>query len=243
MRKLKIDDPLDAFAVHGACGLWGCVAVGFFCTPAYSYAPHANSQLYSTLGGYDCGVLYGGSGQLLAAQIVSPLLIALWAGSLSAIAFAGMRTAKMLRVSEYTERIGLDNTKHGGGAYPAIDAAIDAAIKEVQKGTGDSFPLPPYPCPRHSLPLTPLALLQVSSSLKKDLREPSAHKMKEDTAPGAQSTDTSPAWTSPALSCSDGIAAPPPIAAEGWERQARSTRHPSRDLGPTGEDSSNTASA
>ena len=62
MRRLKIDDPLDAFAVHGACGLWGCIAVGFFCTCDYSY----------TASGKDCGVFYGG-GLLLATQIVGPL--------------------------------------------------------------------------------------------------------------------------------------------------------------------------
>merc|ERR1719233_165867 len=28
--RLKIDDPLDASAVHGACGLWGLVSVGLF---------------------------------------------------------------------------------------------------------------------------------------------------------------------------------------------------------------------
>merc|ERR1719310_1882094 len=49
MRKLKIDDPLDAFAVHGACGFWGCIAVGFFAVGDYT--------------GKDAGLFYGGVGQ------------------------------------------------------------------------------------------------------------------------------------------------------------------------------------
>merc|ERR1712066_509563 len=30
LRMLKIDDPVDAFAVHGACGMWGTLAAGLF---------------------------------------------------------------------------------------------------------------------------------------------------------------------------------------------------------------------
>ena len=30
MIKFKIDDPVEASQVHGFCGLWGVIAVGFF---------------------------------------------------------------------------------------------------------------------------------------------------------------------------------------------------------------------
>merc|ERR1719163_962391 len=30
IKKLKIDDPVDAFSVHGSCGIWGCIAAAVF---------------------------------------------------------------------------------------------------------------------------------------------------------------------------------------------------------------------
>merc|ERR1719379_1026096 len=30
IRKLRVDDPVDAFSVHGACGIWGCLAAALF---------------------------------------------------------------------------------------------------------------------------------------------------------------------------------------------------------------------
>jgi Amt family ammonium transporter len=30
MNKLKIDDPCSATQIHGFCGFWGVIAVGFF---------------------------------------------------------------------------------------------------------------------------------------------------------------------------------------------------------------------
>ena len=59
MRRLRIDDPLDAFAVHGANGILGIVLVGFFTTEEFSFACDDN-------GAREAGVFYGGSGRLLA---------------------------------------------------------------------------------------------------------------------------------------------------------------------------------
>jgi len=100
MKRLRIDDPLDAFSVHGACGIWGVVAVGFFGVREYICGA-ADSN---------CITIPGQT----AMQIVGVLLIILWTSVTSAILFGTLRLAHMLRVSENTEIIGLDMDHHLG---------------------------------------------------------------------------------------------------------------------------------
>ena len=59
--RFRIDDPLDAFAVHGACGLWGVLACALFTTPQY-----AREVAGLDNGG---GLLYGGT-LLIGASLV-----------------------------------------------------------------------------------------------------------------------------------------------------------------------------
>jgi Amt family ammonium transporter len=120
MRKLKIDDPLDAFAVHGACGIWGCLAVGLFTAKEYSYAPHADSQLYKDNGGYDAGLFMEGTyGMLFATQLVAVILEILWVCTLSGIMFGLLKILGIFRVPQEEEDLGADVSKHGGSAYAA----------------------------------------------------------------------------------------------------------------------------
>ena len=60
MLRRRIDDPLDAFAVHGACGCWGVVASAFFSTKNYAKA----------VGGFEEGGVFYGGGELLGAAAV-----------------------------------------------------------------------------------------------------------------------------------------------------------------------------
>jgi len=111
MRKMKVDDPLDAFAVHGACGVLGCIVVGLFATKEYTYA-------FNDDGEAEYGIFYGGSGLLLATQIAGVIMIQIWVVSLSTIMFFILRKAEILRVPMSVEEAGLDASKHGGSAYP-----------------------------------------------------------------------------------------------------------------------------
>ena len=38
MIRLQIDDPVDACAVHGACGIWGVVSCALFSVPQFTHA-------------------------------------------------------------------------------------------------------------------------------------------------------------------------------------------------------------
>ena len=124
MLKLGIDDPLDAFAVHGACGFWGVVAVGLFASPDYGYNAEGAA-----------GLFYGGdkAGVLLGVQLCGLVAEIAWVGLLSSVLFFALKAARLLRVDLSTEETGMDVSKHGGGAYIRDDGG--AAMKDSRTPT------------------------------------------------------------------------------------------------------------
>ena len=118
---LKIDDPLDAFPVHGACGAWGCIAVGLFCTSDYTYNTKGSE-----------GLFYGG-GELLGVQLLGVLTEALWVGGTTAILFFSLAMMGLLRVSEDEEEQGLDVSEHEGPSYVIAGSFGGPAVKVVSK--------------------------------------------------------------------------------------------------------------
>ena len=109
--KLKIDDVLCASGVHGACGIWGVIAVGLFCT---------KENLISAYGVSDptvYGLFYGGGGEQLGVQLLGIFAILVWVGAMSAIVFGVLRATGLLRVKAEEEDLGLDRSEHGGTGF------------------------------------------------------------------------------------------------------------------------------
>ena len=96
-----VDDPLDAFAVHGACGAWGVISCALFA---------------AGFPGRREGLFYG-DGAPLVAGLVFILANIAWTGGLAVIMFVSIKMAGLLRVSAEVEDRGMDISKHGGSAY------------------------------------------------------------------------------------------------------------------------------
>jgi Amt family ammonium transporter len=102
-QKLGYDDSLDAFGVHGMCGVWGALATGLFANPAVNEAGR--------------GLFYGNPKQLWI-QIISILATAIYTavGTLVVVYVTRWLTGG-LRVEKDNEIIGLDNSIHGERAF------------------------------------------------------------------------------------------------------------------------------
>jgi Amt family ammonium transporter len=100
---LGYDDSLDAFGVHGLCGIWGALATGLFASPAVTEGA--------------MGLFYGNPGQLWT-QIISILGTAAFSaiGTLLVALVTKMITGG-LRVTPEEEIEGLDNAQHGERAF------------------------------------------------------------------------------------------------------------------------------
>jgi len=109
--KLKIDDPVGAFPVHGCAGLWGVLAVGLFSTEdGMAGAGYQVADKY--------GLLVGGGAEQFMMQIIGAASIIAWVVATAFILFFAIKKTIGLRVPDEEEERGLDLIEHGLDAYP-----------------------------------------------------------------------------------------------------------------------------
>jgi len=129
LERLRIDDPLDAFSVHGVCGAWGVISIGILAYDADDIS----------FAGYDSSI---SQGQRLVAQVLAVGAIAAWTVVNGMVIFGGLSFFKVLRVDLKTEQLGLDWTEHGGSGYsmqmPYVEEKLDVpkAVAGALKALG-----------------------------------------------------------------------------------------------------------
>jgi len=101
-QKLKIDDSLDVFAVHGVGGLLGTLLTAILALPFFGGLGLAE------------GMTAGGQ---LWVQFVGVLAVGIWSVAISWILLKVIRAITPIRVSEEDETEGLDITVHGERGY------------------------------------------------------------------------------------------------------------------------------
>lgn len=116
-RVLKVDDPIGAVSVHGACGLWGVVSVGIFADGAYGAGWNG---VGATAAQGVSGILYGDASQLIA-QLIGIVTVIIVGFGGSYIFFKVLDSVMGIRVSPEVELEGLDLHEIGNPAYPDFE--------------------------------------------------------------------------------------------------------------------------
>lgn len=120
-KKLHVDDPVGAVAVHMVNGIWGTIAVGLFSTGANDVGK---------------GLFYGGGFKQLGIQLMGFAAVAAWTVVTMLIVFTLIKKTNGLRVSAEEEIKGLDATEHNlpsayadfmPAAYASAAAVVPAA--------------------------------------------------------------------------------------------------------------------
>ncbi|MBA3008749.1 MAG: ammonium transporter [Proteobacteria bacterium] len=101
--KLGYDDSLDAFGIHGLCGIWGAVATGLFASPTVTEGA--------------AGFFYGNPKQLWIQILSIVATIAFSAIATLVVIFVTKIITGGLRVDREDELAGLDNSLHGERAF------------------------------------------------------------------------------------------------------------------------------
>ena len=102
-KRLRIDDALDVFAVHGIGGIWGAIATGIFADVSVT--------------GIGADGLLAGEPGLVVKQVVAIVAVGLFAGVATFLILKVIDLTIGLRVEEQDEVLGLDTSQHNELAY------------------------------------------------------------------------------------------------------------------------------
>ena len=121
-RKLKIDDPVGAIAVHGVNGAWGCLALGLFSDGTYGDG-------WNGVAGTVKGLFYGDASQFVA-QCIGVLSNFIYVGIVSFIIYKLIDVLVGHRPKKEDEVEGLDVPEMGLEGYCGVqlDKASESPI-------------------------------------------------------------------------------------------------------------------
>jgi Amt family ammonium transporter len=108
-RRLRIDDPVGASAVHGVNGTWGIIALGLFADGSYGAGLNG-------VEGKVTGLFYGDGGQLVA-ELIGIAVNLLYVGTVGGLVFLAIGKLMGNRVSAEDEVSGLDVAEMGMEGY------------------------------------------------------------------------------------------------------------------------------
>lgn len=111
-KKLKIDDPVGAIAVHGVNGAWGCLALGLFADGSYGDG-------WNGVAGKVTGLFYGNGGQF-AAQFIGVATNIIYVSIIGFLVFKFTEKIVGNRVDAKDELAGLDIPEMGVEGYAGI---------------------------------------------------------------------------------------------------------------------------
>jgi len=126
LQKTKmIDDPFDAFSIHGACGAWGVMAAALFdWGKGFDMMHGQNGFRCLKNSGQSGGCKAGVGGDFVLQNFLLVVCVTAWVGVFSAIIYGVLNLAKGLRVEQW-----LDKPENKGCADPGLDARYHRPAK------------------------------------------------------------------------------------------------------------------
>ena len=135
-KKLHVDDPVGAIAVHGVNGLWGTLAVGLFSTGINPVGDSAQK-----------GLFYGGGFNMLGVQLLGVVCIAAWTILCMVVLFQILKHTCGIRASKLEEIEGLDKHEHGLVSAYANFAPVPLAAEMLDADMAPAVQIPKTAAP------------------------------------------------------------------------------------------------